>query len=201
MNQQKSNENLSTGNNSNLISSRTNFNTNNNNSFVVKTPLSPSKKQDIFTFNSSLYNTSSNNNSPASMNSMKGSSKLMNESGIDDDAYDSPSMSSYNYYSNIINNLTTESGLNLKGEDENFKTKNSNNSSQLKISKTPNGLLSVSASNISNDLSSNNSNEKSVNIKSNGSLNSKSDLIKSIKKPKIIEWCSTQISMGFYLIY
>jgi hypothetical protein len=120
----------------------------------------------------------------------------MNESGIDDDAYDSPSMSSYNYYSNIINNMTNESGLNLKGEDENFKTKNSSNTSQLKISKISNGLLSVSASNISNDIPNNNTNEKTVNVKSNGSLNSKSDLIKSIRKPKIIEWCSTQISMG-----
>lgn len=186
-----------------------------------------------------LNDSANQNNNPlksTSTNSIRttNSVNLGNNSDNEDD--NSPNMSSYNYYSNIINNMKTNSSANLNPETQmsnsnqnstqntNNKSNSVNKSSTFKLATSTNNSTNNAnslASNYSNasttsdyfsknfstnnalngmdSLSSSGSSLSSNQIKSfpsNSNISAKSETNKSFKKAKVVEWCSTQLSMG-----
>jgi hypothetical protein len=139
----------------------------------------------------------------------------------------SPNMSNYNYYSNILTNsnlneLNDNKNANLDDLKKNYdninKIKKSSNSIILTNSfKLPKkNLNNIDSSNNNNNsdtstsLTSFNSIENGLDSKIANNYNNQSDNTifkkneirsRSFKKPKIFEWCRTQLSIGNYFIF
>ena len=144
-----------------------------------------------------------NNQNKTSQNSNSASTSTNNFS---DEEGNSPNMTNYNYYSNIINNLKPDENINLNQEtnitnnnniQNNVKLKNVGFNSISKKNKT--GVLEVSNNkNIDTIQLGNNNSMAGINnnLEANLAVNNKTDNTKSFKKPKLLEWCSSQLSMG-----
>ncbi|CAF0734462.1 unnamed protein product [Brachionus calyciflorus] len=150
--------------------------------------------------NKPLLNKTQSNNSAAI--------KLKDSNFPSDDDPSSPNMSSYKYYSNIINNLSpsslakndtnTDSTLTNNFNDEkspvNYKKNNVNCKNGIRIKKNSvssitdeilNSSLSVSASNLNLDS----------NISIDSNLKKKCETTKLPRKNRNTEWCCTQLSI------
>jgi hypothetical protein len=155
-----------------------------------------------------------NNQNKTSQNSNSTSTSTNNFS---DEEGNSPNMTNYNYYSNIINNLKPDENVNLNQETNisnngiiNNNNNNNNNNIQNNVKlknvsfnniskKNKTGVLELSNNKTIDTIPFGNNNSMTGinnNLEANLALVNKTDSTKSFKKPKLLEWCSSQLSMG-----
>ena len=165
-------------------------------------------------------------NPPVSNSNLSTQSSNCIANNNSDDEVNSPNMTNYNYYSSIINNLRTDENTNQEAT-ANSKLNESNSNSNMKFKANSFSNISKKFKMNNNETKSKNFETRASNSMSNGTgvnsnslnyeanlsspsncldsnnnnnnNNNKQDNFKSFKKPKILEWCSSQLSMGIII--
>ena len=141
-----------------------------------------------------------------------------NLTNFSDEEPASPNMNSYNYYSNMINNLKTSSSSNLNQEANSNLTnlnaaKNAASNASKKIKNgTPNNEATSAVSSNTAAVTTSNGFSKASPSQMNSNISTLEtnflsyankpnlEAAKTYKKPKLLEWCSTQLSMGDFFV-